>query len=370
MKDTTEDTTAPLGVSPMDAWNVFQSAMGKSSKRQDEIIKWVESGGDVRWTCTEGMTLLHYAAMMDDQRMVRFLLERGANVNALAKFQMTPLLQACRNVSTSVIPILLEHGADPNAKTDSGYTALQFIRQSGLDEAKKMADLILSHGVKTTPGKDSTCPECGAPETVRMRERGVEVTFNGIFARFDCPKCHEANKIPLDAIEKEKGVSVQCVSSCRNIAYVPPTVWCKICGRGLSTGWQKQISTGQEAEKAAREFTSPDVKRARVLARDLKAAHGKLKVIHFKSHFPNFEIDFDFSDGKRICSGKGVGDIVGAFAFGYFGGGPNRLQIFLDEMGLSISADEIEKIKPGTTMEVEGASLRLPNDRSELGSNK
>jgi hypothetical protein len=34
-------------------------------------------------------------------------------------------------------------------------------------------------------------------------------------------------------------------------------------------------------------------------------------------------------------------------------------------MGLSISVDEIEKIKPGTTMEVEGASVRLANGRSE-----
>ena len=136
--------------------------------------------------------------------------------------------------------------------------------------------------------------------------------------------------------------------------------------RILSTGWQKQISTGRlEAEKASRELTSSDVKGSRVLARELKAAHGKLKAIHFKSHHPNFEIDFDFSDGKRICSGASTGDIVGTLAFGYFAGGPNRLQIFLDEMGLSISVDEIEKIKPGTTMEVDGKSLRLANGRRE-----
>ncbi|MGD0815315.1 MAG: ankyrin repeat domain-containing protein [Verrucomicrobiota bacterium] len=240
MKDTTEDSTAPLGVSPMSAWSVFQSAMGKSSQRQDEIIKWVESGGNVNWTCSEGMTLLHYAAMQDDVKMVRFLLERGANVNALAKFQMTPLLRACKSISTSVIPILLEHGADPNAKTESGYTALQFIRQSGLEEAKKMADLILSHGVKTTPGKDSTCSECGAPETVRMRERGVQVTFNGAFAEFACLSCKKQLQAPLESITKDRGVQVLC--SCRAITFIPPSVWCKTCKQGLSTGWQKSLS--------------------------------------------------------------------------------------------------------------------------------
>jgi hypothetical protein len=240
MKDTTEDSTAPLGVSPMSAWSVFQNAMGKSSKRQGEIIKWLESGGDVNWVCAEGMTLLHYAAMMDDLGMARFLLGRGANVNALAKFNMTPLLQACKSISTSVIPVLLEHGADPNLKTESGYTALQFIRQSGLDEARKMADLILSRGVKTTPGKDSTCQECGAPETVRMRERGVQVTFNGAFAEFECVTCKKRLQAPLESIDKTKGVQVLC--SCRAIVLIPPSVWCKTCKQGLSTGWQKSVS--------------------------------------------------------------------------------------------------------------------------------
>jgi hypothetical protein len=178
--------------------------------------------------------------MQDDVKMVRFLLERGANVNALAKFQMTPLLRACKSISTSVIPILLEHGADPNAKTESGYTALQFIRQSGLEEAKKMADLILSHGVKTTPGKDSTCSECGAPETVRMRERGVQVTFNGAFAEFACLSCKKQLQAPLESITKDRGVQVLC--SCRAITFIPPSVWCKTCKQGLSTGWQKSLS--------------------------------------------------------------------------------------------------------------------------------
>jgi hypothetical protein len=89
-----------------------------------------------------------------------------------------------------------------------------------------------------------------------------------------------------------------------------------------------------------------------------------LRAIHFKSLHPNFEIDFDFVDGKRIRSGANSGEIVGILAFGYVGGGPNRLQIFLDEMGLSVSAEEIEQIKPGTTMEVEGTSLRQQKGRS------
>lgn len=118
----------------------LQDALSSSSPKQEEIIRWVESGGNVSWTCAAGMTLLHYAAMTVNERMVRFLLEHGANVNAVAEFNMTPLLWACRDISTSVIPTLLDHAADPRAKTEDGYTALQFLRQSGLEEAKRRVD--------------------------------------------------------------------------------------------------------------------------------------------------------------------------------------------------------------------------------------
>ena len=123
---------AATGVSPAGAWSELQDALTKSSPKQDKIIRWVESGGNVHWTCAEGMTLLHYAAMQDNERMTRFLLDHRANVNAEAKFKMTPLLWACKSISTSVVPLLLDRGANPNAQANDGHTALQFIRHSGL----------------------------------------------------------------------------------------------------------------------------------------------------------------------------------------------------------------------------------------------
>jgi hypothetical protein len=355
LRDREDDPKAPLGVSPAGAWSDLQDALTKSSPKQDKIIRWVESGGNVNWTCAEGMTLLHYAAMQDNERMVRFLLDHRANVNAEAKFKMTPLLWACKSISTSVIPLLLDHGANPNARADDGHTALQFIRHSGLDAAENAAKLLISHGAIATPGKDSACPECGAPYSAEMAKRAVRITINREYAEFACLGCKKQAQADLEHIDKAKGVRVLC--SCGVTTYIPPSVWCKTCGGGLSTGWQKQITTGSAADKAAREFTDPDVKKSRAIARELKASHGKLKAIHFKSHHPNFGMDFDFSDGKRISSGATSGDIIGMFAFGYSGGGPNRLQTFLDEMGFSISAEEIEKLQPGTTLEIDGASL-------------
>jgi hypothetical protein len=350
---------SPLGVSQTGAWSDLQQDF---TRRQEEIVKWVQSGGNINWTCAEGMTLLHYAAMLDNERMVRFLLDRGASVNAEAKFKMTPLLWACKSISTSVIRTLLDRRANPNAKSDAGYTALQFIRRSGLDAAENAAKLLISRGAVATPGRDSPCPECGAPYSAEMAKRGVRVTINREYAEFACFACKKQQQADLEFIDKAKGVQAQC--SCGSVAYIPPSVWCKTCGGGLSTGWQKHLSTGPAAETAQREFNDSGVKLSRTIARDLKATHGNLRAIHFKSHYPDFGIDFDFTDGKRISSGATSGDIVGTFAFGYIGGGPNRLQTFLDEMGLSISVEKIEKLKPGTTLKVEGTSLRDARSRS------
>jgi hypothetical protein len=201
------------------------------------------------------------------------------------------------------------------------------------------------------------CPECGFPGIAHMEERAYHITISGAFAEYSCPGCKKTLTFQFEYRDKATGTQVLC-GSCRTVAYVPPSVWCKTCGKGLSNGWQKQISTGREADKAERQFNDPGVKHSRALARDLMTAHGKLKIIHFTSPAQDYEIHFDFADGKRISSGANAGDIVG-FAFGYCGGGPNRLQIFFDEMGLSISEDEIATIKPGTTMVVEGRSLRL-----------
>jgi len=237
-------------------------------------------------------------------------------------------------------PAYLNRGVAKKAKGD--------LDGANADEAK--SNELKAGTPSSAIGKAPSCPECGAPDADRMEERGYQLTIRGALAGYACPGCKKERTFELEYRDKAIGINVLC-GSCKTVTYFPPSVWCKTCGRGLSTGWQRQISTGREAEKVEREFTDPSVQRSRAMARELKAAHGKLTAIHFTSPDQDYEIDFDFADGKRICSGANSGDIAG-LAFGYCGGGPNRLQVFLDEMGLSISADDIEKIKPGTTMKV------------------
>ena len=68
-----------------------------------------------------GETPLHYAVGLRDTRVLALLLDAGADVNARNSMGATPLLQAGREEQ---LAMLLAAGADPNVRTMRGSTAL------------------------------------------------------------------------------------------------------------------------------------------------------------------------------------------------------------------------------------------------------
>jgi ribosomal protein L37E len=229
----------------------LHEAIRKGDDRSFRLITgWVKSGGDIEWKDPNGWTLLHLAARFGNDKMARWLVVNGADISARSERIETPLIMACdlRNwspvLNPAVVNILLENGADPNAENCDGDTALSCIFVYDNNPAvPQIVKLLLNRGAHQVPGKSVVCSECGAPASLKMRERSVEATLNGIFAQFDCPKCREGQKIPLQSIGKSTGVRVRD-PSCGAISFIPPTVWCQTCGGGLSTGWQKQIKLG------------------------------------------------------------------------------------------------------------------------------
>lgn len=61
-----------------------------------------------------GGTALHAAAHNGDLAMMQFLLDRGAAVDAKAKFAITPLWQARFSKQTAAEQLLIAHGANPD----------------------------------------------------------------------------------------------------------------------------------------------------------------------------------------------------------------------------------------------------------------
>ena len=98
----------------------------------DGVRALVRAGGDVNGAQGDGMTALHWAATYGDVELTDVLLYAGANVKATSRLgRYTPLHVASQGGFGGVVKILLDRGADPNALTTTGATALMLGAQSG-----------------------------------------------------------------------------------------------------------------------------------------------------------------------------------------------------------------------------------------------
>lgn len=101
---------------------LFKAAERGEISQLESLIK---SGADIYVTNSKHETLLHIAARYGHGDIVDFLISIGLAVNAKCTLGGTPLHSAS-GTSVRCIKSLLEAGADIQAKTTHGYTALNF----------------------------------------------------------------------------------------------------------------------------------------------------------------------------------------------------------------------------------------------------
>jgi ankyrin repeat protein len=89
----------------------------------------------LRWINKGGLTPLLFAARDGDLESVTMLIAAGANINATTGIGETALMLAARNDHTGIALYLLEKGADPNI-VEAGHSALHFA------VARKNQDLV------------------------------------------------------------------------------------------------------------------------------------------------------------------------------------------------------------------------------------
>lgn len=123
--------------------DVFEAASLGKVERLRELLDADPSLARAR--SEDDFTALHYAAFFDGPEAALLLVERGADVNALADNELgvQPLNSAAAAGEREVARILLEHGADPNARTRGGFSPLDAARENVDDE---LAELLRAHG--------------------------------------------------------------------------------------------------------------------------------------------------------------------------------------------------------------------------------
>lgn len=96
-----------------------------------------------------GRTPLHESAAGGHEAATQVLLENGADANAKSNNGDTPLSAAASGGHDSVMRLLLRHGAEIDTPDSIGNTALV---DACILKKSKMARLLISHGADTNPG--------------------------------------------------------------------------------------------------------------------------------------------------------------------------------------------------------------------------
>jgi ankyrin repeat protein len=99
------------------------------------------------WTNKNRESLLAIAAALGNVETVRFLIERGANLNSQDDEGFTALMNACQNRHVEVVRMLAGKGADKSLKSKYGDTALSLVAGKYEDTQagrarKQIADLL------------------------------------------------------------------------------------------------------------------------------------------------------------------------------------------------------------------------------------
>jgi ankyrin repeat protein len=126
-----------------DELTIFEAAAIGRIDRVHELLL-LEAGFVDLWS-PDGFTALHLAAFFGHDDVAAELLRRGADVNAVARNQLRvqAIHSAAAGNHTRVVGVLLDGGADPNARQEGGFTPIHAAAQNANEE---LYELLVSRG--------------------------------------------------------------------------------------------------------------------------------------------------------------------------------------------------------------------------------
>ncbi len=103
------------------------------------------------------------------------------------------------------------------------------------------------------------------------------------------------------------------------------------------------------------------------ISKNLIKLHGDLVWVSYLSHFPKFEINFKYRDGKLVYSGERTGTYdVNFLTLGYHGEGPRYARVFLDAAGFRLTPEELASIMPGDVIERSSGAATIVRGADKL----
>jgi ankyrin repeat protein len=156
------------------------------------------------------LTALLMAAPFGPPELIKTLLDAGADVNARDVRGMTPLMLAIATdrQDPSVLRMLLEHGADPQVRSNLNETAIDWARRTALPSAIQQLHLQASR----EPARLLPATAAAAPQIKPALERSIaliEKSSWDFFATSGCVSCHAQSMTDMAVAEaRAKGLRV------------------------------------------------------------------------------------------------------------------------------------------------------------------
>jgi len=131
--------------------DLFEAASAGDLDRLTELLAYDPASVDTH--SADGFTALHFAAFFGRAEAARLLVNHAADVDAHGTGWMTgtPLHSAASGSHAEVAGVLLEAGADPNARQSGGWTPLHAAARAG-DVAS--VTLLLASGADAAAAND------------------------------------------------------------------------------------------------------------------------------------------------------------------------------------------------------------------------
>ncbi|PUE46268.1 ankyrin repeat domain-containing protein [Limnohabitans sp. 2KL-51] len=128
------------------------------------VQKLVEHDADVN---KPGWTPLHYAASAGHVKIVEYLLEQSAYIDAESPNGTTPLMMAAMYGSPEAVKVLIQAGADLDHKNQLGLSALDFAVRGQRQNSKELIETGLARLAarrnQATPNSDQQKPAGANP---------------------------------------------------------------------------------------------------------------------------------------------------------------------------------------------------------------
>lgn len=107
----------------------------------DAVKNLISAGAKVH---RSGWTALHYAAAAGQPEIIAYLLDHEAQIDAISPNRTTPLMMAVSSGRNKAVSVLIERGANLEARNDAGMTAYDFAmhyeqKSIAQDLAKRLA---------------------------------------------------------------------------------------------------------------------------------------------------------------------------------------------------------------------------------------